>query len=380
MTFRQAFERTMLEIVRTRDLVAIAVLSVMFYAVYYPAPYEHQTVQALPIAVVDADRSALTRALLRKLAVAHEVTIVAEVRDLGAAKALLRDRRVEGILLLPEGLSRGLAGQRPGTGIALWLDGAYLLRAEGVGLGVAGAITSVAGEQLAGIGRSPVPIAIETHPLFNPTQGYRDYIFPAVANIILQQTLLFATARLCAERRRRGAWQRTPSAFLGTWAACATIGTLAALLYFGAIFWVEDVPHGGNVPALLLVTPLFAATVVAFGLVVGSLVRNGDDALKLLLPTSIPFIFLSGFAWPLSAMPIWVRAFAWMIPVTPATHLFVPLNQMAAALADVRFATGALIGQLIFYGGLAYIRLVRVDPRLSGTAIVAADIPKKNDD
>ncbi|PMY00798.1 ABC transporter permease, partial [Pseudomonas sp. MPR-R2A5] len=81
------------------------------------------------------------------------------------------------------------------------------------------------------------------------------------------------------------------------------IGTLAGGLYFGLVFWVQDIPHGGNLAALALVVPLFAATVSALGMLAGSLVRSGDDALKLLIPTSIPFVFLSGFAWPLVAMP-----------------------------------------------------------------------------
>ncbi|RZM07662.1 MAG: ABC transporter permease, partial [Sphingomonas sp.] len=45
MRFRHAFESALLEILRTRDLVAVAVVSVLFYAFYYPAPYAHQVVE-----------------------------------------------------------------------------------------------------------------------------------------------------------------------------------------------------------------------------------------------------------------------------------------------------------------------------------------------
>lgn len=363
MTFRGGFEGALFEILRTRDLVAVAVLSVLFYAFYYPAPYAHQVTQDLPIVVVDGERSALSRAIVRDLGAAREVTIAAEATDMRAAEALVRARRVEGILLLPDGLGRSLASGRPGGGIALWLNGSYLLRAAGVGEGIGRSIAAVAaragGARIGGGTRNPPPFAIEAQPLFNTTEGYRDYIFPAVANVILQQTLLFSVARFCAERRRRGAFPVGLPGFLGIWAACATIGTLAGLLYFGLVFWIQDIPRGGNIPALLAVVPVFAATVAALALAIGSMVRDGDDALKLLIPTSIPLVFLSGFAWPLFAMPPWVRAVAWSVPVTPAAHLFVPLNQMAASLADVWFACAVLVGQLVVFGTFAAIRLIK---------------------
>ncbi|WP_242184049.1 ABC transporter permease [Sphingomonas sp. CARO-RG-8B-R24-01] len=366
MSFRRAFEGTLLEILRTRALLSVAVLSVLFYAFYYPAPYAHQVVERLPVVLVDADHSAVSRAILRNLETANEIIVTADVPDMAAARAIVRARRAEGILLLPRGLSAALLAGRPGTGIAVWLNGAYLLRAEAVGKSIATAIAATAQR---GLARLPdrlatVAPAVSTHPLYNTTEGYRDYIFPAVANVILQQTLLFSVARLVAERRRKGRWSRGGRAFVGTWAACTTIGTLAALLYFGLVFWFQDIPHGGNIPALLPVAPLFAATVAALAMLVGSVVRSGDDALKLLIPTSIPFVFLTGFAWPLFAMPPWVQAIAWTIPVTPAMHIFVPLNQMGATLGEVRGAVLVLLAQCAIFALVGYVRLAtaRVSP------------------
>ncbi len=358
MTFRQAFEDALLEILRTRDLVAVAVISVLFYAFYYPAPYAHQVVERLPIVVVDENRSALSREILRNLGGAQEVEIVAAATDMAAARALVRQRAVEGVLFIPRDLDTALVEGRPGGGVALWLNGAYLLRAEAVGKAIGSAIGATLATKLPRFASGTVPLTpVVAQPLFNTTQGYRDYIFPAVADIILQQTLLFAVARLVAERRRQNRWQRGRGAFLGVWAACTTIGTLAGLFYFGLVFWRQDIPHGGNVAALLVTVPLFAATVAALALAVGSMVGSGDDALKLLIPTSIPFVFLSGFAWPLFAMPGWVQVIAWMIPVTPATHIFVPLNQMGASLAEVRGAVAILALQLVVFGSIAVARL-----------------------
>ncbi|HWK40469.1 MAG TPA: ABC transporter permease [Croceibacterium sp.] len=335
MTFRGAFEQTLLTIVTTRDIMAVAILSVLLYAFYYPAPYEHQAAQALPLVVVDGDRSALSRRLIGHLGDTREITLAGEAPDMEAARAAVRNREAEGILLISHGFSGNALTQRPGTGIGLWLNGTYLLRAEGIGLGLAEVVTDALEDVQASRGSEQAsiqPVAVQ--PLFNTTGGYRDYIFPSVANIILQQTLLFAAARLIAERRRRGERPLPLAGALGQWAACTLIGVFAAFFYFGFIYWAQDIPRAGNVAALFISVPLFAMAVAALGLWVGSFFRNGDDALKVLLPTSVPLVFLAGFAWPLDAMPGWLQGLAWLSPATVAMHLFVRFNQMGATIAD----------------------------------------------
>lgn len=336
MSFRQAYEATLLTIVTTRDLLSVAVLSVVLYAFYYPAPYSHQAAQALPIVVVDGDRGVLARRLIEHLGDTRAIQLVGEVPGMAAARAAVRERRAEGILLLSNDFAREAAAGRAGAGVGIWLNGSYLLRAESIASALAETIEDALAERQAALGtargRSP-PILV--HPLFNTTGGYRDYIFPAVANIILQQTLLFAGARLVAERRRRGLRASGLAESLGRWAACTTIGMLAAGFYFGFVFWVQDIPRAGNLPALAVAVPLFAGAVAALGLAAGSFFRNGDDALKVLLPTSVPLVFLAGFAWPHAAMPGWLAALSWLSPATAAMHLFTRLNQMGATLSEV---------------------------------------------
>jgi ABC-2 type transport system permease protein len=55
------------EILRSRELLSLAVVSVLFYAFYYPAPYSRQAAEAMPVVVVDQDDSALSRLVVRRL-------------------------------------------------------------------------------------------------------------------------------------------------------------------------------------------------------------------------------------------------------------------------------------------------------------------------
>jgi len=349
MTFIGAIERTFMTILRSRELFTLAILSVLFYGFYYPAPYEQQTVQDVNLVVVDADHSPLSRLLVRHVNDTEQVNVVLTTGNMGEARELVRSREADGILYFAPGMGAQLLNGRSEAGIALWLNGAYIVRAEAVATALADVALDTAEElkvvvpSLARQERQPVLL----QPMFT-TGGYRDYVFPAVANIILQQTLLAASARLVADRRRAG-WQvMSRVEACGMFAACVMIGILAAGLYFGLIYWIQDVPRAGNMPALLLSIPLFAFAVVGLGMFVGSLFRDGDDALKIVLPTSLPLVFLGGFAWPLYEMPVWLSTAAWLSPATAAMHLFIRFNQMASTLSEAG-------GPFLVIGALAII-------------------------
>lgn len=358
-TVREGFEQTMLAVLRSRELLSTIILAVLLYGFYYPAPYAHQTVQDLPIVIVDQEDSGITRAIIRDLTATREVRLIEMAVDFHAAETAVRQRRADAILFFPAGFTRSLLTGAPGGGVGVWVDGAYLLRARDIGTAITATVIGVAKAQLGPAARSlglTLPVKIVIRPLFNTREGYKDYVFPAVGIIILQQTLLFGSATFMAGRRERGAWRTTPSGFVGMWIAFIAVGTLAALLYFGLIFWIQDVPRGGNIGIAIATAPVFAAAVSALGLLLGSMMDRGYRAMQILVPTSVPLFFLTGSAWPLDAMPRWVALCAHLSPATSGVHLFVRLNQMGASLAEVIGPLTTLATTTLLYAVLAFLR------------------------
>ncbi|MFL0413947.1 ABC transporter permease [uncultured Sphingomonas sp.] len=365
MSFIGAIEQTLLTILRTRELLMLAIISVLFYAFYYPAPYQQQTATDIALVVVDADRSPLSRALVRHLSDTRAVFVVVETGNLGEARELVRARKADGVVYLAPHLQQRVLSRGTGTGIALWLNGAYFVRAEAIGETLAEVALDAVNEladTVPAVARQRAPEVL-VQPIFT-TGGYRDYVFPAVANIILQQTLLAASARLVADRRQRGWTVMRRAEALGMVTAAALVGALAAGFYFGFVYWAQGVPRGGNMPGLLLAIPLFAVAVSSLGQLLGSLFPTGDDALKVILPTSLPLLFLGGFAWPLYAMPQWLATIAWFSPATPATHLFIRFNQMGASLAEAwgPFCVMAVLAACYTAGFLLRVRRLNREP------------------
>jgi len=366
MTFAQGFASVFRAVLSTFAVASIVVLAVVLYGFYYPAPYAQQTARQLPVVVVDEERSDLTRALVRRLSDLREVRIVSEADSIRTAEQQVRSREADGVLLLPRGLTRSLLTGAPGGGIGIWVNGTYLIRARDIGGAVQNAALAVAAERLGPLAQGlhlRAPIAVVERPLFNTREGYADYVFPAVAAVILQQTLLFGTAMLAAAqtaRVREGkAAPLSPPGFLGVWSALGLIGCLAAMFYFGWIFWYQDVPRAGNVAALFLAVPLFAAAVSALGLLLGSLFDSAERALQVLIPTSIVLFFLAGAAWPLSSMPGWVAGLAHLSPATFGAQAFVRLNEMGASLGEVAPQLAGLVVLGLVYGAAAAWRLTK---------------------
>lgn len=362
MSFANAFAQVFRAIASNFALASILVLAVILYGFYYPAPYAHQTARQLPVVVVDQEQTPLTRQLIRNLSDAREVRIAAEAPSVAAAERLVRARDADGILLLPRGLTRSLLTGARGGGMGLWLNGTYLVRARDIGGAIQAAALAVGIQRLGpvaeGLHLHP-PIAVVERPLFNTREGYADYVFPAVAAVILQQTLLFGSAMLVAGRRELRLPPMTAAQYLGTWCGLALIGCFGAMLYFGWIYWFQDVPRAGNVPVLLLAVPLFAAAVAALGILLGTFFDRADRALQVLIPTSIILFFLAGAAWPLSSMPGWVAALAHLSPATPGAQAFVRLNEMGAPLRAIAPLLLGLALLAVIYGFAGYARATR---------------------
>lgn len=343
-----------------RSVFSTMVLAVVLYGFFYPAAYYGQVASQMPVVVVDLDNTTLSRRILQNAATVRAVQVVRQCSSFNEASALLRERQADAILLIPDGLEASVLRGKPG-GVALYLSGAYLVRTKALGADLGGAIVASVKETIKplaeAVGLQPAVHLIQT-PLYNPLSGYGSYVVPAVAGLIAQQTLLLGVSMLVCRQREQKKWQGSAVNFFGSSLACVFIGCLSCLYFFGFVFWFQDYPRGGNLPGLLLAVPVFVLANVMLALWLGSLFDRAERPAQILTFTSIPFFFLSGASWPLSAMPAPMATAAWLVPSTAGVRAFVKLNQMGSSLGDIRQELLVLLLLALLFGGLAYRRLV----------------------
>lgn len=331
----------------------------IIYSFFYPLPYSRESVRRVPVAVVDQDRSALSRQLTRYAAAHPSIQVVAVVADLAQAQDLLWRNEIVGTLFLPAGLQdKVLSGRAAEVEVAG--NGLYLMLNKVALNGLAEVVGTVsAGIEIKRLGAatpSPAqaaqmrqPIAVNAVPLYNVREGYGSYIVPGVATLIIQQTLWMAITMMFGTwtQGRNCPLARDAAGYCGMLLAYASVAALNCVYFFGFVFWWQDYPRGGNPAGLLLFIALFALTVAAFGIWLGTWFRTRERGAQLLIVTSLPILFVAGLAWPDTALPRALYYARWLLPSTAGIEGFIALNQLGASLAEVGREALALLGLLL---------------------------------
>lgn len=358
------------------DIGALLVLigALVLYAFFYPTPYTPQVLKEVPVAVVDLDRSEMSRRLVRMVD-AHELVRVSRMAGgMADAEQDVRSGRAGGVVVVPAGFERSIRrGEQSSLGV--YTDASYFLVYRQVLTGVveAGGTLSAGievrrlqaqGLPLDAAMKAREPVGLVARPLFNATEGYASYVVPAVLVLILQQTLLVGIGLVGGTRRERrrphlrtrpgGAGVlrvkqpaqpqadserglgRSLATVLGRALAYFLLYLVHLLFYFGVVFRIFGFPQRAGALQLLAFAAPFLLSVIFLALAVRAVFRTREMSMQVLLFTSLPALFLAGFSWPVEAMPRWLAVFANALPSTPAIAGFLRLSQMGASLSQVR--------------------------------------------
>ena len=357
------YKQTFKNIVKNNSVFTTLIASILMYSFFYPTAYKAQVAENIPIVIVDEEQSVLSSKIISQTASNPHIQIQAVTGNFLEAEQMVKNQKAEAILLLPENLSQSLRRGEMG-GIGLYLSTAYFLQTKEAATGLATSIEYTLKEHLEKFGEASqfeIELPIHDIPLFNTLSGYGSYIFPAVASLIIHQTILLGLAMLIASYREKG-WSAEPVEFWAIFATILTISGLGSLYLYGFTFWLYEYPHGGNFWGMLFAVPIYVSCIIGLAMLVGSLVDMPERVGHLIVATSVPLFLLTGTAWPHAAMPEWMQWFAWTLPSTHGVQMFVQLNQMGVPTSVVvpKLIYLATVGAILL--ALSYYRLVMIKP------------------
>lgn len=350
---------------------------VLLYAVLYPLPYHPDVPGEQAVVVVDHDRSALARQLIRMVDATPQVRIVAEPGSLAAAQDLLARGQAHGLLIIPENFQRDVYLGLPTT-LSYAGDASYFLiystLIEGL-LAAGGTLTAetqaaratMQGGSLLATPGLIRPVRLLTEPVFNPTAGYLNYVIPAVFALILHQTLLIVASSVTVKDRRQRATgaaspplvQALPLRLL----SFVAIYLFLAMLYFGFFLTLYGVPRLAGAVEVLAVCLLFLLAAASLALALGYLLKQPEQAVVVALVSAMPLLFTAGSIWPLANLPGWLDLLGWLFPAKPGIQALLKLNQMGSGLDGMRKELLILCGQFLGYGALLIWLATRPGPR-----------------
>ncbi|MCB0135677.1 MAG: ABC transporter permease [Caldilineaceae bacterium] len=298
---------------------------VMMFLLGYAATND---VRNIALVVLDQDQTPASRRLIDAYRVADYFTIAQPVGSEDELRDLIDRNVARAGLIIPPGYGRDLAGWQSAE-VAFILDGSdptvastALAAAQLIGQSLS---TQTSIERMEARGQTVItqqPIDVRTIVWFNPGLISSYYMVPAMIGIILQYLTTMLTATSIVRERERGTIEQLIVTPLRSWelilgklipyVLIAFLNTIEVLTIGVVLF---HVPINGDLLLLLTLTALFLVTTLGIGLLISSIANTQQEAMLTTMFTLLPSIFLSGFFFPLAAMPIWLQVVSYAIPL-----------------------------------------------------------------
>ena len=167
-----------------------------------------------------------------------------------------------------------------------------------------------------------LPIDVRTQVWYNPGLVSAYYMIPALIGMILQFLTTMLTSTSIVRERARGTIEQLIVTPLRSWEL--VVGKLAPYVLISFLDTLEilavgvllfSVPVNGSLVLLLVLAGLFLVTTLGIGLLISTIANTQQEAMLTTMFTVLPSIFLSGFFFPLAAMPVWLRVISYAIPL-----------------------------------------------------------------
>jgi ABC-2 type transport system permease protein len=298
-------------------------------------------IEALPIGIIDQDRSVASRHLTDLFTVTETFDLARQSESPASAQTWLETGEVSLVLVIPTGFEQLYqTGTQPSMQILL--DGTNSNVAENARRYASAIVERFAAE------RRPLrvaPAAIGSVPItriwYNPDQETALFMVLSMIGLAAMLVGAICPAASIVRERERGTIEQllvTPIR-IGEMFAAKTLPTLVINLLAIApalvVTRVFDVPIRGSLATFVVLAAVFQLSAIAFGVFIASITRTLQQALLLAFFGLFPILFLSGTLTPIESMP--------------------PLLQTASLVSPVRYFMEIILG--VFLKGAGWAEL-----------------------
>ncbi len=288
------------------------------------AIYAHTVISDLSIAIIDEDRSTVSRTIHRFIDATRELRVVEKQLPLKEAEERLVTGDLAAVLVIPEDFSRLLKRGKEAR-LLLAVDGSNLLSGKTAQRTIEKVVKTVAagirlttvrkmGEPRRTALARVLPVTISDNPLFNPAGNYAVYLVPALFFFFLHIWFLIVAASLPVARRTT----EHPMFHLGERVALLCAAYLFSLVFiygvmpsFGVFFESSVFIVMGMLFVFLVLDLFLVATVKAL------FPFNALLSLQVVILLGMLSLMFSGVTWPTDMFPEPIAKFSYLIPFTP---------------------------------------------------------------
>lgn len=321
------------------------------YGILYGLIYHPNTVNNVPVAVIDKSETPLSREYIRNLNATQGIKVYALCPDIPQAMDLMKQKRAKGIIVLPEEFTR-LVVQGKESIFAVYettTSFLYYLTIQKAAAATMQELNNTLREgtvkglpllQQLSIAGAPT-FRTNGVAIYNHNGGYGSYLMPIAIIVILFQTMLMCSGILGGTRTI------SPMRFMPKLAAAYT---LLSLFLAGLIPYIFNLPAMADKIELFLFLFLFILACAAFSGSVAPLFKDPEEVMLYVPVFSVALIFLSGTSFPMVQIPHFWQIVHYFLPTSPAITGYLKLNSMGGNLQNVMPEITLLITQLCIYG------------------------------
>lgn len=349
-----------------RTVVIILVIPILqLFLLGYAATND---VKNVPLAVLDRSRSPQSRALVDAFGAANYFRIAYRVDSEAELQALIERGEVRaGLIIPPDYATRLLRGEAQ---VAVILDGSdptigstALSTAQLIGQSQA---TKVLEARLASLGRPEMlkpPLEVRPRVWYNPDLISAYFMIPGVIGMILYAITSILTATAIVRERERGTIEQLIVTPIRSWElVVGKILPYVLLAFFDTLevlvigHWWFGVPVRGSLTLLLVLSGLLLLSGLGIGLLASTIANTQQEAMLSVWMTLLPGIFLSGFFFPIDAMPKILQWISYLIPLRYYLVIIRAILIKGAGVEVLQQETLALALLGIFLMGAAALR------------------------
>ncbi len=303
-------------------LTPVALLFLMAYAL--TVDIEH-----VPIAVLDYDRSATSRAFVQRTTEGEDLDLYAMVKSLDEVEALLMQGEIKAALVINPAFESDLQSLR-GMSLQVVIDGTepesggYAV--EHIGGRAEAFVSELLADQMRALDvslDSLQPVDLRVRTLYNPGLKPRVDLIPGLISMVLGMPALSVALTLAHEREHGTLEQlmatplRRAELLVGKMIPYIIVGLINVIVIPALARLAFHIPFNGSFALFFLLSALFLFAILSMGTIVGVFIRTQPAALALsFLVIFFPGFFLTGIFFPIVSMPEMMRMEALFLPGT----------------------------------------------------------------
>ncbi|MDO5851925.1 MAG: ABC transporter permease [Methanobacteriaceae archaeon] len=195
---------------------------------------------------------------------------------------------------------------------------------------------------------------------------YIDFLLPGVLAMSMFMSSMFSMGNSIAGERERGELARlfmTPTSIAtvigGKIVSHLSIEFVRSIILIISAIALFGVVLNGSVVLLLLLLILATLCFVGFGTMFSATAKSQEDYTQMIMPFTMPMMFISGVFFPIETMPWILQKLAYVVPLTYANDALRAVMLQGAGIGDIAIDILVLLGFTVLFFAIAVKRFNR---------------------